>query len=110
MTRSLVGASSNPLAKGEIFATVYAWSGEPLDCDFILNGDVLAEGLVRVVLTDNDVNAFLRAGPIRGNAFGTSVHGTVTLASGGLARLTAVFRAVFFPPDEVKDHVKISLR
>jgi hypothetical protein len=106
----LGGRLLQSLAKGEIFATVYAWSGEALDCDFILNGDVLAEGVVRVVQTDNDVNAFLREGPIRGNAFGTIVHGTVTLANGDLARLQAVFRAVFFPPDEVKDHVRISLR
>ena len=109
MIHSWVDALSS-LGEGEIFATVYEWNGEELGCDLVLNAQVLAHGTVRALLTDNDFNAFLRPEPIRADAFGVSVQGIVTLASGGLARLNATDRVVFFPPDESKETSHISLR
>jgi hypothetical protein len=105
----LGGRLIQALANGEIFATVYEWNGEELGCDLVLNAQVVAHGTVHALLTDNDFNAFLRPEPIRADAFGVSVHGTVTLASGETARLNAVYRAVFFPPDVVKETSNIKL-
>jgi hypothetical protein len=97
------------LKSNEIFATVYSLEEFTDICDFLLNGTRVAEGTVRVVATDNDFLAFIRSVPIRADAFGFMAHGIVDLPSGGTARLNATYRAVFFPPDQVKETATVKL-
>jgi hypothetical protein len=107
----LPGLLMQAILKGDdIFATVYSLEGEFADdCDFLLNATKVAHGTVRMVGTDNDFQAFIRGEPLRADAFGFSVHGIVNLMSGGLARLNATDREVFFPPDQVKGTTTINL-
>jgi hypothetical protein len=106
----LPGLLTQALFQGELFATVFSLEGEITDlCDFLVNGTRIAEGTVRVMLTDNDFAAFLRSMPIRADAFGTMARGTVTLTSGGSATLKVTDRVVFFPPDDVREQTRITL-
>jgi hypothetical protein len=56
----------------------------------------IAQGTGRVMYTDND---FFNTGP-GANAWGFRMHGTVTLATGGDAQLTAHNRFIIYPNGE----------
>jgi hypothetical protein len=107
----LDGLLMQALLKGDdVFATVYSLKGDFVDdCDFLLNGTRIAKGTVRMRGTDNDFNAFIRNLPIRADAFGINAHGIVNLTGGGTARLSAVDRQVFFPPDRVTETAKVRM-
>ena len=89
---------SHMFEQGDVWAELYDWSGlwNQFDCANYTPARFMGEGEVRIVSTDNDVQAFF-GGHARNNAFGFNGSGNLELVGEGTTNINYVFRQTWNP-------------
>jgi len=82
--------------QGDVWVELADWTGlwAPFDCDNWASADFLASGEMRIVWTDNDVNAWLGGHP-RNNSYGFNGSGRLTLEGGGNTNINYIFHSTW---------------
>ncbi len=84
------------LQKGDVQTEIYegVFLGGNL-CDFFSANPLLATGTSSIVLTDNDLLAYLPHDNVNSNAFGIQAHGELTTTTGEIVKFTGISRSVW---------------